>query len=110
MAVSLDKLATSSMLSTDSKAPAYQVDIKSFPKFDWDSIGATVVECDRDGVSIVRWGGRDFKRRAKQNAVWFSRSLGEGENGRVEYEVLVRFKPTQPVEPIDHKVRQFYQS
>jgi len=42
--------------------------IEEFKGFNWVKIGAKVVQVDQYGVSIVSYGGRQYKRRSPDNA------------------------------------------
>ena len=43
-------------LMQDRPPPDYQYDLLAFQGFDWSSIGATVLECDRYGVQLLCHG------------------------------------------------------
>jgi DdrB-like protein len=91
------------------KAPNYQYPIEAFPNFDWESIGAVVVQEDQYGAGVVSWGGKDWLRRSPANkygaAIWFSRANGQDDEGKAIYERLITFKPRNTsVEPIPQKV------
>ena len=66
-------------------APNYQRTLSEYPRFDWSSIGATVLNRDGDGATAVEWNGQIFTRRSPSNkfdaAVWFSRHLGQDSDG-----------------------------
>ena len=83
--------------------------LSRFGGFDWQSIGASVLEKDRHGATLVSWAGRIYQRRSPANkfgeAIWFSRSLGKGDDGSISYERLVTFKQLKyDVEPVPEKV------
>lgn len=83
--------------------------IDRFVYFDWHSIGATVLESDRHGATLVSWAGRIYSRRSPANkygaAIWFSRSTGKAEDGSTNYERLITFKQLRyAVEPVPEKV------
>lgn len=105
IADALDRLAP-----TTFSAPSYQYPLENFGSFNWDTIGATVVQNDQYGAAIVSWKGQQFVRRSPQNkfgeAIWFSRSVGKDENGENKYERLITFKPMSKVEvePVPNKV------
>lgn len=97
------------MLRQNDKPPNYQYDIKAFSNFNWDLIGATVVERDRYGAAAVTYCGHTYIRRSPQNkftdAIWFSRCTGKGENGENVYMRLITFKKRNcPVEPLPERV------
>src|SRR5215475_2705839 len=66
-------------------APHYQRSLSEYPTFDWASIGAIVLNRDGDGATAVEWNGQIFTRRSPSNkfqeAVWFSRHLGQDSDG-----------------------------
>lgn len=76
--------------------PNYQYDLAAFPGFNWESIGAVVMERDSDGVATVSWAGHTYIRRAPQNkfgdAIWFSRCTGKAPDGAPQYARLITFK------------------
>ena len=69
-------------------APNYQRPLSEYFMFDWASIGATVLNQDGDGAMSVEWGGQVFTRRSPSNkfqeAVWFSRHLGQDSDGNCD--------------------------
>jgi hypothetical protein len=90
-------------------APNLTYPIDRFSSFDWHSIGATVLERDRHGATVVSWAGRIYFRRSPSNkfdaAIWFSRCTGKGEDGTNSYERLVTFKAVKfDVSPVPDKV------
>ena len=90
-------------------APNLLYPLERFAGFDWQSIGATVLESDRHGATLVSWAGRIYSRRSPSNkfgdAIWFSRSLGKGEDGSPNYERLITFKLIRyEVDPVPEKV------
>jgi ssDNA-binding DdrB-like protein len=66
-------------------APNYQRTLDEYLTFNWESIGATVLREDRDGVTSVEWNGWIFSRRSPSNkfdaAIWFSRCVGTDTEG-----------------------------
>ena len=98
-------------LMADRPPPDYQYDLARFPNFNWNAIGATVVERDRYGAAAVAWGGHTYTQRAPQNkfadAIWFSRCTGKGEDGVNVYQRLVTFKRgLSKAEPLPERVSQ----
>ncbi|MBD1995995.1 hypothetical protein H6G00_05110 [Leptolyngbya sp. FACHB-541] len=90
-------------------APDYQKPLSAFKLFDWESIGATVIQSDQYGASIVEWGGKQYVRRSPANkfdpAIWFSRSSGETDaEGKTIYERLITFKDMAEPEAIPNKL------
>lgn len=106
IAASLRTLAASAPQTT----PDYQRRLEEFAGFDWQAIGATVLENDQDGPAAVEWRGRRYTRRAPQNkfdaAIWFSRASGRDEDGTVHYERLITFKVQAEPEPLPAKAKQ----
>ncbi|MBP0022316.1 MAG: hypothetical protein J7647_32765 [Cyanobacteria bacterium SBLK] len=93
------------LINQNAVAPDLKRPIQQFKTFNWSSIGAIVIESDEDGVAIVRWGGKEYKRRSPSNrydpAIWFSRRQGS------EWERLITFNnKVEPVEPIGEKARR----
>ncbi len=91
------------------EAPNYQQHLEEFATFDWASIGATVERADGQGAAIVTWNGKQFIRRSPVNkyepVVFFSRCIGNDEQGVKKYERLCTFKSLEKVEvePISDK-------
>lgn len=102
-------------LSAAAAAPNYTRSLAEFNGFDWASIGASVVQRDPKGATIVRWGNHDYVRRSPANkfgeAIWFSRSVGRDEQGHTTYERLITFKRMASAEAIPQRVKdRVYQS
>ena len=102
-------------LSATAAAPNYTRSLAEFNSFDWASIGASVVQRDSSGATIVRWGNHDYVRRSPANkfgeAIWFSRSVGRDEQGNTAYERLITFKRLPASEAIPQRVKdRVYQS
>lgn len=97
-------------LSAAMPSPNYTRSLSEFQRFDWASIGATVIQHDNHGAAIVRWGDRDYVRRSPNNkfgeAIWFSRSSGRDELGNTTYERLITFKPMSKAEPVPTRISQ----
>jgi hypothetical protein len=91
-------------------APNYQRTLSEYPTFDWPSIGATVLNRDEDGVTAVEWNGQIFTRRSPSNrfqeAVWFSRHLGQDSDGNKRYARLISFRDLNDAEPIASKAKK----
>lgn len=102
-------------LSATAAAPNYTRALTEFKSFDWNSIGASVIQRDDSGATIVRWGNHDYVRRSPANkfgeAIWFSRSVGRDEQGHTTYERLITFKRMASAEALPQRVRdRVYQS
>jgi hypothetical protein len=91
-------------------APNYQRPLSEYPTFDWASIGATVLNRDGDGATAVEWNGQIFTRRSPSNrfqeAVWFSRHLGQDSDGNKRYARLISFKDLSDAEPIAARAKK----
>ena len=67
------------MAASSNPAPNYQRLLGEYPTFDWNSIGATVLNRDGDGVTAVEWNGQVFTRRSPcQLTVSFRRAVLAG--------------------------------
>jgi len=84
--------------------------LSSFAAFPWSTIGATIVDRDADGVSIVRTAnGKMAKRRSNDKfgtEVWFSYSDGKDEKGENRYRKVIVFRNVAPPEPLGRKTEQ----
>jgi hypothetical protein len=89
-------------------SPRYRRPLREYPIFDWGRIGAEVVSRDAQGVSEVEWMDHRFTRRAGAGkfgrAIWFSRAIGQSEDG-TEYALLIKFAgDSNEAEPIPNGV------
>jgi DdrB-like protein len=95
---------------TSNPAPNYQRALSEYPTFDWSSIGATVLSRDDDGATTVEWNGQIYTRRSADNrfqeAVWFSRHLGQDADGNKRYARLITFRALSDAEPIAAKAKK----
>lgn len=71
------------------------------------AIGAIEVAHDDHGPTVIWWMGHHYTRRSGSNpkfgaAIWFSRSMGKGEDGEASYVRLITFAdgPTPTAEPL----------
>ncbi|MEM1278591.1 MAG: single-stranded DNA-binding protein [Cyanobacteria bacterium P01_H01_bin.152] len=86
--------------------PNWQLPLK-FYRGNWcDRIAATALENDEHGPTKVLWCGHCYTRRTGENpkygaAIWFSRSVGNGDYGR-----LITFSDTSPASPLPEYVRR----
>src|SRR5215470_11837562 len=98
------------MAASSNPAPNYQRPLSEYPIFDWNSIGATVLNRDGDGVTAVEWNGQVFTRRSPNNkfdaAVWFSRHLGQDADGNKRYARLITFRALNDAESIAAKAKK----
>ena len=98
------------MAVSSNTAPNYQRPLSEYPTFDWSSIDAIVLNQDGDGATSVEWNGQIFTRRSPSNrfqeAVWFSRHLGQDSDGNKRYARLISFKALSHAEPIAVKAKK----
>jgi DdrB-like protein len=98
------------MAISSNPAPNYQRPLSEYPTFDWPSIGATVLDRDRDGPTAVEWNGQVFTRRSPDNsfgsAIWYSRSAGKDSDGKNKYVRLITFKTHSESGPIGAKAKK----
>jgi hypothetical protein len=91
-------------------APNYRRPLSDYQDFDWASIGAIVLNEDRDGATEVEWNGQVFTRRSPQNsydaAIWYSRSVGKDSDGKNKYLRLITFKAPSESGPIAVKAKK----
>jgi hypothetical protein len=84
--------------------------IGDYKTFDWSSIGATVVQRDADGVSLIRASnGKLAKRRSNDRfgtEIWFSYSTGKSADGTPQYQRVIEFREILPPEPLGRKTEQ----
>jgi hypothetical protein len=84
--------------------------IGDYKTFDWSSIGATVVQRDADGVSLIRAAnGKLAKRRSNDKfgtEIWFSYSTGKSADGTPQYQRVIEFREIAPPEPLGRKTEQ----
>jgi hypothetical protein len=84
--------------------------IGDYKTFDWSSIGATVVQRDADGVSLIRAAnGKLAKRRSNDRfgtEIWFSYSTGKSADGTPQYQRVIEFREIAPPEPLGRKTEQ----
>ena len=86
------------------------VPLSEFAGFPWSTIGATIVQRDADGVSVIRTAnGKMAKRRSNDKfgtEVWFSYSDGKDTKGENRYHKVVEFRNVAPPEPLGRKTEQ----
>ena len=100
--LALESIAASlqTMAGAQQKGARHTRPIAQFKTFDWSTINAAVDKSDRYGAAVVTCGGQIYTRKSKPefgDDVWFSRSLGKGEDGRSQYDVLIKFAAPQKV-------------
>lgn len=81
-----------------------------YPSFDWAKIGATVVQSDEFGVSVIRAAnGRMATRRTNEKfgtEIWFSYAIGKNADDTPKYQRVIEFREIKPPEPIGRKTEQ----
>jgi hypothetical protein len=94
--LALESIASSlqSMAGAQQKGARHTRPIEQFKTFNWSTINAMVDKSDRYGAAVVHCNGHIYTRKSKPefgDDVWFSRSLGKSEDGRSQYDVLIKF-------------------
>jgi hypothetical protein len=88
--------------------PNYYRTLDEYPTFDWSTIGAVEILRDTHGATLVRFQGREFKRRTHPkfgNQIWFSRGAGKDDEGNVVYVRLITFaEDDSSVEELPDKI------
>lgn len=91
----LERIATALESSSPGAAgPRYTRPIAEYKNFNWASINAVAEKTDRYGAGVVRWQNHLYVRRSKDDFggdVWYSRSVGKDDNGKSQYDVLIKF-------------------
>jgi hypothetical protein len=81
-------------MKPEKPAPNYKKDLKNFPDFNWEQIGAQVEKKDQYGAATVLWNAQRYVRRSPENAygtaIFFTRCVGKDETGKNKYERLIR--------------------
>jgi hypothetical protein len=94
----------------DSHGETLEYPHTAFANFEWASIGASVIDSDADGVSVIRAAnGRIARRRSKDKfdaAIWFSYAKGKKPDGATEYHQVIKFVTVDPADPIGRKASQ----
>lgn len=85
--------------------PDWQLPLAAYRSAWPDRIAAKVIATDADGIAKVVWCGHTYTRRTgsdkkKGTAIWYSRSTGPNEYGR-----LITFADTFPAEPLPEYVK-----
>lgn len=110
IAVALEKLAR----GNEPEEPNYVKPIDDFRVFNWESIGASIVQQDADGPTHLEHGGFIWTRRSPQNkfdaAIWFSRPNGKDADGNVKYLRLITFRPIKEADPLPRKAAEMAQA
>lgn len=103
----LDRIARGleTIALSNATEPAFVKSLDDYPTFDWSTIGAVVTEQDRDGATVVEWGGYSWKRRNPSNnfgdAIFYTRPIGKKEDGSNKYARLITFKDLGKVKAIN---------
>lgn len=112
----LDRIArgVETIAMSNATAPSFNRPMSEYKDFDWSSIGATVTETDRDGVSVVEWGGYNWKRRNPSNnfdnAIFYTRPIGKKEDGSNKYARLITFKEVGKVKSLNRDTEELVES
>lgn len=106
IASALERLA----LSNEPEEPNHILPLEQFAAFDWNSIGASIVQQDQFGPTCVEWSGTLWTRRSPSNkfgeAIWYSRSIGKDAEGKVKYLRLITFRKITGVDPLPPSVAE----
>ena len=109
----LKQIELATMAIAASNPPNWKRPLSAYKNGWVEAIGAYVVAADADGPSVIFWMGHHYCRRCGSNpkygaAIWYSRSLGKGEDGESTYARLITFAdglaPT--AEPLPDYVRR----
>lgn len=95
-------------------SPNYYKRLSDFGAFDWSSIGASVVDEDRDGVSVVDYEGRMFTRRRGHAdfdpVIYFSVCTGKNEKGDNQYNRLITFKEPGKAKRVPEETKELLEA
>jgi hypothetical protein len=88
-------------MKPEKPAPNYKKDLKNFPDFNWEQIGAQVEKKDQYGAATVLWNAQRYVRRSPENAygtaIFFTRCVGKDETGKNKYERLITFEDVKEI-------------
>jgi len=88
-------------MKPEKPAPNYKKDLKNFPDFNWEQIGAQVEKKDQYGAATVLWNAQRYVRRSPENAygtaIFFTRCVGKDEMGKNKYERLITFEDVKEI-------------
>jgi hypothetical protein len=88
-------------IKPEKPAPNYKKDLKNFPDFNWEQIGAQVEKKDQYGAATVLWNAQRYVRRSPENAygtaIFFTRCVGKDETGKNKYERLITFEDVKEI-------------
>lgn len=69
--------------------------LTEYKTFNWESIGAIIIEADEHGPTVVEWNMHRYQRRSPENKygadIWYSRAAGRDESGDINYIRLITF-------------------
>lgn len=106
----LTRIAVALEAQREPEEDVLEFPLSDFAAFPWSTIGATIVQRDADGVSIIRTAaGKMAKRRSNDKfgtEVWFSYSDGKDERGENRYRKVIVFRNVAPPEPLGRKTEQ----
>lgn len=104
------RAALEAMAIANSPEPRMVKPLSEYEGFDWSVINATVVARDKDGPSLVEWGGFQWKRRSRDDYgkdIFFTRPNGKLPDGKVRYIRLITFKGDMgKVKPVPEATRE----
>lgn len=110
----LTRIAVALEAQADDADETMTFPLSDFAAFAWSSIGATPVQRDSDGVSVIRTSsGRLAKRRSNDKfgtEIWFSYSDGKDTDGTPKYRRVIEFKEIKAPEPLGRKTEQAVRS
>ena len=88
-------------MKPEKPAPNYKKDLKNFPDFNWEQIGAQVEKKDQYGAATVLWNAQRYVRRSPENAygtaIFFTSCVGKDETGKNKYERLITFEDVKEI-------------
>lgn len=110
----LTRIAVALEAQADDADETMTFPLSDFASFAWSSIGASPVQRDSDGVSVIRTAaGRLAKRRSNDKfgtEIWFSYSDGKDADGTPKYRRVIEFKEIKAPEPLGRKTEQAVRS
>lgn len=110
----LTRIAVALEAQADDADETMTFPLSDFAAFAWSSIGATPVQRDSDGVSVIRTSsGRLAKRRSNDKfgtEIWFSFAEGKDTDGTPKYRRVIEFKEIKAPEPLGRKTVQAVRS
>jgi len=112
LARSLKQIEVATMAIAAANPPNWKRPLSAYKNGWVAAIGAIEVAHDAHGPTVIWWMGHHYTRRCGSNpkygaAIWFSRSVGKGEDGEPSYARLISFEdgPAPTAEPLPEYVR-----